>query len=48
LYGANLFDEKSERQKVIVLLTDGEANRGIDPIEAIKYIKEKNIKVHTV
>ncbi len=48
LYGANLFDEKSDRQKVIVLLTDGEANRGIDPIEAIRYIKQKNIIVHTV
>lgn len=48
LYGANLFEENDERQKVIVLLTDGEANRWIDPIEAIKYIKEKNITVHTV
>lgn len=48
LYGANLFDDESERQKVIVLFTDGEANRWIDPIEAIKYIKQKNILVHTV
>lgn len=47
LYGAHLFDD-TDREKVIVLLTDGEANRGIDPIEAIKYIKEKNIIVHTV
>lgn len=48
LYGANLFDDKTNREKVIVLLTDGEANRGIDPMEAIRYIKSKNIKVHTV
>ncbi len=48
LYGANLFDDQSERQKVIVLFTDWEANRWIDPIEAIRYIKQKNIIVHTV
>lgn len=47
LYGAHLFDDP-EREKVIVLLTDGEANRGIDPIEAMRYIREKNIIVHTV
>ncbi|MDD5769842.1 MAG: VWA domain-containing protein [Candidatus Gracilibacteria bacterium] len=48
LYGANLFDNNSDRQKVIVLFTDGEANKGVDPLEAIKYIKDKNIKIHTV
>lgn len=47
LYGVNTFDE-SEREKVIVLFTDGEANRGIRPIDALKFTKEKNIKVHTV
>lgn len=48
LYWANLFDDKTDREKIIVLLTDGEANKGIDPMEAIRYIKSKNIKVHTV
>jgi Ca-activated chloride channel family protein len=48
LYWANLFDEKSNREKVIVLLTDWEANKWIDPLEAIRYVKSKNIKVHTV
>jgi len=47
LYGNNLFDD-SQREKIIVLLTDGEINRGIDPIDAIKYVKLHNIKVHTV
>jgi len=48
LYGNNLFHDDSEREKIIVLLTDGEVNRGIDPLDAIKYVKMKNIKVHTV
>lgn len=47
LYGENLFWD-DEREKVIVLLTDGEANRGVDPILALRYVKEKWIKVHTV
>lgn len=48
LYGAQLFDDESKREKVIVLLTDGEANRWIDPLKAIEYIQSKGIKVHTV
>lgn len=55
LYWANLFEassqwveNNSDRQKVIVLFTDGEANRWIDPLQAIKYVWEKNIIVHTV
>lgn len=48
LYWANLFKEENSREKVIVLLTDWEANRWIDPLQAIKYVKEKNIKVHAV
>lgn len=48
LYGANLFHDTSDREKVIVLLTDGEANKWINPIEAIRFIAGKNIKVHTV
>jgi len=47
MYGANIFDG-AERKKVMVLLTDGEANRWIDPNQAILYVKEKNILVHTV
>lgn len=49
LYGANLFpDEEKERQKVIVLLTDGEANKGIDPLKAIQYVNQKGIQVDAV
>lgn len=48
LYGAHLFEEGNQREKVMVLFTDGEANKWIDPIEALRYIKQKNIKIHTV
>jgi len=47
LYGANLFKD-DDREKVIVLFTDWEANRWVDPLLALKYIKSKNIKIHTV
>lgn len=48
LYWANLFKDDENRQKVIVLLTDWEANKWIEPIQAVRFIKEKNIKIHTV
>lgn len=48
LYGANLFDDKSDREKVIVLFTDGEANKWIKPLDVVRFIKEKNITIHTV
>lgn len=41
-------NEQENREKVIVLLTDGEANRWIEPITAVRYTKDKNIKIHTV
>lgn len=49
LYWINLFDDKSkDREKVMVLLTDGEVNRWIEPMYAVRLAKEKWIKVHTV
>lgn len=41
----------NKREKVIVLLTDGEANKWLDPLLALKYIEEKNdekVKVYTI
>jgi len=35
-------------EKIIILLTDGEANKGIDPIEALKFLKSKGIKTYTI
>jgi len=40
--------EKSDREKIIVLLTDGEANQWLDPKIVAKLAKEKNIKIYTV
>ena len=38
----------AEREKVIILITDGEANKGVDPSLALKLLKEKDIKTYTV
>jgi len=49
LYAETLFDEDSiDREKIIVLITDWEVNRWIEPIEAVRFLREKNIKVHSV
>lgn len=40
--------EHPEREQIMILITDGEANNGIDPNVALKYVKEKNIKVYTI
>jgi len=45
------FTEDNNREKVIILLTDWEANRWIPVLLALKYLKEevnKNIKVYTI
>ena len=44
------FWENNDREKVIILLTDGEANRWLNPIQALAYIQNKNanIKVYTI
>ncbi|MCK9272122.1 VWA domain-containing protein [Candidatus Gracilibacteria bacterium] len=39
---------EEKREKVIILITDGEANVGIDPKTVTKYIKDKNIKVYSI
>lgn len=36
------------RQKVIILMTDWEANKWIAPLQAVKLAREKNIKVYTI
>ena len=42
------FDSDDEREKIIILITDGEANTWIDPITALKLLKENNIKTYTI
>jgi len=43
-----LLQEEKQREKIIILLTDGEANRGLDPLVALSYLKEKGIKTYTI
>jgi len=45
----NRLKESSAKSKVIILLTDGENNRGeIDPLTAAQLAKEFNIRVYTI
>jgi len=50
LAAKNLEKEKKDTTKdqIIILITDGEANKGIDPLLALKYLKEKHIKTYTI
>ncbi len=44
----NAFDKDNNREKVIILMTDWEANKWIAPLQAVKLASEKNIKVYTI
>lgn len=51
ILAADTFWADSEREKIIILLTDWEANKWIDPLLALKYIEEKHnseIKIYTI
>ncbi len=39
---------EENRQSVIILITDWEANTGIDPIIALKLLKDHNIRTYTI
>lgn len=41
-------DKKEKRDKVVILLSDGENNAGIDPHEAARIAAEKNVRVYTI
>ncbi len=41
-------DEYKKRQKVVILLTDWDANTWVDPNIAAKYLVEENIKIYTI
>lgn len=43
-----LSKDKSEREKIIILITDGEANQWINPALALSYIQDKWIKVYSI
>ncbi len=48
LSGVNRFKESKDRTKVLVLITDGDANVGIDPEIAAQKARQENIKIYTV
>ncbi|GAB4276417.1 MAG: VWA domain-containing protein [Candidatus Rifleibacteriota bacterium] len=42
-------DKKDKRDKVIILLTDGENNAGVvDPLQAAKIAAERSVKIYTI
>jgi len=45
---SNFFSDLKSRQKVVILLTDGDANKWVDPILAAKYLAKFWIKVYTI
>lgn len=48
LSAVNRFKNSSERTKVLILLTDGEANVGVDPVFASEYARTNGIKIYTI
>ncbi len=49
LMGSYLFDKKSEnREKVMIIVTDWEANKWLQPTIALKLLKDKKIKSYTI
>lgn len=49
LMGSYLFDEKSvDREKVMIIVTDWEANKWLQPTVALSLIKGKKIKAYTI
>jgi len=43
-----LLKQEPQREKIIILLTDGEANRWLDPLVALSYVKDQGIKTYTI
>ena len=48
LFKTNEKNKDDNREKVIILLTDGDANVGVDPVLAAKMLRENNIKIYTI
>lgn len=49
LMGSYLFDDKSkDREKVMIIVTDWEANKWLKPSLALKLLKDKTIKSYTI
>lgn len=48
LMSRNLFDLEEEREKIIILLSDWDANVWIDPFVAAEFVKEDWIKIYSI
>tara|TARA_Y100000310_G_scaffold310059_1_gene354828 strand:+ start:11857 stop:12687 length:831 start_codon:yes stop_codon:yes gene_type:complete len=46
--GSNLFFSEEGGDNVLVLITDGQSNVGLEPIDALPYLLDNNILVYTV
>jgi len=41
-------EEKAEKSRIMILITDGESLEGMSPIDAAKLAKEKDIRIYTI
>lgn len=48
LFASTLFEDNSDRSKVIIFFTDWDTTSGLNTPKTIKLLNEKNIKIHTV
>lgn len=48
LAGVNRFAESGDREKVLVLLTDGDANVGVDPLIAAQKAAQEGVRIYTI
>ncbi len=40
--------EKAGKSRIMILITDGESNAGIPPVEAARYAKDKDIRIYSI
>jgi Mg-chelatase subunit ChlD len=43
-----LLDKEKQREKIIILITDGTANKGVTPEIAMKLLQDRKIKTYTI
>lgn len=48
IYTTDKFQANVDRTKIVILLTDGASNKGINPVEAAQYAKKNKVKVYTL
>lgn len=48
ILGTEKFQKDIDRTKIIILITDGEATQGIDPMKAAQYAKDADVKIYSI